>query len=177
MASMQVHQAVAKKEYNPKQFQNGTMATINNLTQSQMSLDRFMNWAGHPATGSFPSTIARNRTAQFTHVRGGNFGSVAAVQYSGYNALGALCAWIVAWNAPSNDTPPDCPPNRVYAECGSKKVMDAITWDQILSKLDIAPTDYSDSDPSTKTSVDATIQDYTAAPTSASLIADFKLTS
>ncbi|KAH9625772.1 hypothetical protein KSS87_010737 [Heliosperma pusillum] len=99
-----------------------------------VNLDRSINWFGHPSTGSFPANIPHNSNSKFVHVRDGQFGSMAAVQYSsGPNASGFPCAWILAWNAPADDTAP-LPPNQVYVACGTKERMDLISWDQILLK-------------------------------------------
>ncbi|XP_074284526.1 jasmonate-induced protein homolog [Silene latifolia] len=175
MASMQVQKETTLDDHfnSAKQWQNGTVATMHNQTRSSMSLDRYMNWSGIPAaTGSFPSTIPANGAANFTHLRDGHFGSVGGVQYSGFNATGMKCAWIVAWQAPVENDPP-LPPNRVYVTCGPKTVMDAMTWHQILMKLDTSPTDDSESDSSAKISVDAHIHD--DIPNSATLLVNFNL--
>ncbi|KAK9724929.1 hypothetical protein RND81_05G109500 [Saponaria officinalis] len=155
------------------QWQNGAVAAAKNQTHSTLSLDRFHNWAGVPAMGSFPATIAPNRAVRFTHLRDGDFGSIAAVQYSGLNANGVQCAWILAWHAPIENDPP-CPPNRVYVECGRKTSMDAITWDQIRKELDTSLTEDYATDPATKTSANANILDQTRGR--ATLIANFTTT-
>ncbi|KAL9240601.1 hypothetical protein vseg_014801 [Gypsophila vaccaria] len=154
------------------QWQNGTVASMYNQTLSMMSLDRSHNWAGIPSTGSFPATIAPNSSAQFTHLRGGQYGSTGCVQYGGYNAKTAPCAWILAWEAPVQDSPP-CPPNRVFVACGTKEAMDAMTWDQIIMQLDNSPAYDVATDQTTKTSANGSINDLTT--NTATLVANFSL--
>ncbi|KAK9724936.1 hypothetical protein RND81_05G110200 [Saponaria officinalis] len=164
--------ATSNKKGPINQWQNGAVAVMNNQTQSTLSLDRFKNWAGVPSTGSFPQNIGPNSSAHFTHLRGGQYGSIAGVQYSGINACGVQCAWILAWEAPVQDSPP-CPPNRVYVTCGPKTTMDALTWDQIITELDNSLTYDTATDSATKTSANGSIQDLT--PDTATLSANFSL--
>ncbi|KAK9724931.1 hypothetical protein RND81_05G109700 [Saponaria officinalis] len=173
MATQEQETMTTEEYFSMMQWQNGAVAAVKNQTRSTMSLDRFKQWAGYPTTGSFPKTIAPNSTAHFTHARGGHFGSIAAVQYSGLNANGVQCAWILAWNAPVENSPP-CPPNRVYVNCGPKTSMDIVTWEQILMKLDNSPIDDFANDSAMKISAEAHIHDLTA--DLATLIASFRLT-
>ncbi|KAK9724930.1 hypothetical protein RND81_05G109600 [Saponaria officinalis] len=153
------------------QWQNGVVAAASNQTCSTLSLDRFHNWAGIAAIGSFPATIAPNSEIRFTHLRDGDFGSNGAVQYSGLNDNGVRCAWILAWHAPVENDPP-CPPNRVYVDCGRKTSIDAMTWDQIRKKLDTSLTEDNATDKATKTSANASIHDRTR--NCATLVANFR---
>ncbi|KAL9240600.1 hypothetical protein vseg_014800 [Gypsophila vaccaria] len=173
MATQWQEKMTTDEYFSVNQWQNGAVAAMTNHSFSTLSLDRFRNWAGIPSTGSFPSTIPPNDSAHFTHLRSGQFGSSAGVQYSGYNATGVPCAWIFAWQAPVESCLPSHP-NRVYVACGQKTKMDAMTWEQILQRLDNSPTDDYDSNSATKTSADAHIHDRT--PDLATLVANFRLT-
>ncbi|XP_074281763.1 jasmonate-induced protein homolog [Silene latifolia] len=167
MASMQVRKGACS---NVNQAQYGTRATMNNKTPSSlMTLDRCINWLGTPSTGSFPDNIPNNANSKFLHVREGELGSMAAVQYSSPpNASGFPCAWILAFYAPADNT---AIPNRVYVACGTKVRMDLISWDQIRENLEEGSTTSEAHDSYSKTCVDAQI--YDPVPDYATLNANF----
>ncbi|XP_074304691.1 jasmonate-induced protein homolog [Silene latifolia] len=171
MASMQVGRG-ACSDVKAKQMQFGTRATMNNKTPSSlMTLDRCINWFGSPSTGAFPDNIPNNANSKFLHVRDGELGSMAAVQYSSPpNESSFPCAWILAFYAPADNTSPSTP-NRVYVACGTKERMDLISWDQILQNLEEGSTTSEAHDSYSKTSVDAQI--YDPVPNTATLNANF----
>ncbi|XP_074281762.1 jasmonate-induced protein homolog [Silene latifolia] len=170
MASIQVQKGACSSETGI-QMEYGTRATMSNKTPSSlMKLDRCINWFGNPSTIEYPDNIPQNASSRFLHVKDSESGSMGAVQYSGPNAAGDPCAWILAWKAPIDNTTPESP-NRVYATCGSKESMDLINWDEIRLNLEKALTTCEAEDSGSKTRVDAKIVD--PVPNSAIVNANF----
>ncbi|XP_074318093.1 jasmonate-induced protein homolog [Silene latifolia] len=84
--------------------QNGVQATISNNTHFAMNLDKSHSWSGIPAN-PFPATISPNAGAKLTHLNENYFGSKGVVVYTGRNAVGMDCLWVLAWHAPPDNNP------------------------------------------------------------------------
>ncbi|XP_074319956.1 jasmonate-induced protein homolog isoform X1 [Silene latifolia] len=149
--------------------QNGIKATISNMTHFAMTLDRSHSWSGIPAN-PFPETIPPNSKVILTHLNENYFGSKGVVVYTGRNAVGMDCSWVLAWHALADNK---SPPNRVYVLCGPKQAIDNLSFDQIQQALDNASTSDTFTDQATKTSIDGNINDLV--PDVATLLAEFKL--
>ncbi|XP_074319957.1 jasmonate-induced protein homolog isoform X2 [Silene latifolia] len=152
--------------------QNGIKATISNMTHFAMTLDRSHSWSGIPAN-PFPETIPPNSKVILTHLNENYFGSKGVVVYTGRNAVGMDCSWVLAWHALADNK---SPPNRVHVLCGPKKFIDRLSFDEIqeaIDDLDNALPSNTFTDQATKTYADGNIDDLV--PTFATLIADFKL--
>ncbi len=171
MATEQVPYAAASVEsFAVNQPQNGTRATVFNLTKAAMKLNRFKNWSGAPSGGKFPENIGAGGNIRFTHTKDGSFGSKAAVVYDGFNASNNPCSWVLAWEAPANT---DVAQNKVYLRCGRKGDIAKMDFDQILEELDNSTAAADVSDSQTSTSADSTITD--AVSNTATLLANFTL--
>ncbi|XP_074319962.1 jasmonate-induced protein homolog [Silene latifolia] len=151
MASNQVQKATNSKV----QPQNGAHVSLTNQISREMKLDRSVSWSGG-MVGSFPSTIAPGHPVTFSHLSDGDFGSRAAVVYTGTNMAGVDCAWVLAWDAPAYT---EHAPNRVYAICGPKSVLDRLEFNQIRLSLGVSSSASEAEDNATKTSVNATIDE------------------
>ncbi|KAL9225472.1 hypothetical protein vseg_001389 [Gypsophila vaccaria] len=153
------------------QYQGGAQVVMNNQTGFVMTLDRSHNWSGKPASGNgIPYSIGFDSSVRFTHLGDSDFGSSGAVIYAGANASMMSCAWVLAWDAPTDST---TSPNKVYVACGPKGSIDALSFDQIRNNLEYSTTVSQAIHPSAKIKADAEINDST--PNTASVGATFAL--
>ncbi|XP_074319966.1 jasmonate-induced protein homolog [Silene latifolia] len=151
------------------QAQNGAQVSMTNQTSDVMTLDRSKDWSGNVAT-SLPQTIRPGESVTFAHLSDGDFGSRAAVVYTGTNAAGVPCGWVLAWDAPAYTQQS---PNKVYVVCGVKPFIDHLDFNQIRLSLSASTSESNATDPATKTSTTATINE--SIPNKATVEAIFSL--
>ncbi|KAL9232613.1 hypothetical protein vseg_007704 [Gypsophila vaccaria] len=109
--------------------QHATVVTLCNQTMATMKLDRVFIWSGHPGGPGIPATLLPGSAASFA----GNTGSMGAVVYDGLNAANQPCSWVLAWDAPSDET---VTPKKVYVICGYSSVIDKLSFDEIRRSLE-----------------------------------------
>ncbi|KAL9225463.1 hypothetical protein vseg_001386 [Gypsophila vaccaria] len=141
-----------------KQAQNGAQITLFNQTIGTLSFVKSVEWSGKPSSAGYPASIAPGASAMFSHTRGSDFGSEAAVVYSGTNAAMQPCGWILAWNAPAESADG----NQVYVFCGPKTLIDSMTDDQIRMSLESSLDTSNSTNQTTKTNAAGTINDKVA---------------
>ncbi|KAK9716161.1 hypothetical protein RND81_06G215100 [Saponaria officinalis] len=137
------------------QVQNGAQLTLFNQTLATLTFEKSIEWSGKVSNPGYPASIAPGAQGRFSHMRGSNFGSEAAVVYSGTNAAMNPCAWILGWYAPADSTDG----NKVYVFCGPKDLVDSMTDDQIRMSLESGSNSSNATNASTKTNAAGTIND------------------
>ncbi|KAK9684288.1 hypothetical protein RND81_10G199300 [Saponaria officinalis] len=151
------------------QPQNGAQLTVFNQTLSTLSFVKSIKWSGKVSSPGYPPSIGPGAAGMFSHLKTSNFGSEAAVVYSGTNAAMQPCAWILAWYAPADSSDG----NKVYVFCGPKTLIDSMTDDQIRMSLESSLDTSNATNLGTKTSANATIND--KMPNMATVGANFAL--
>ncbi|KAK9684654.1 hypothetical protein RND81_10G223200 [Saponaria officinalis] len=120
------------------QLQNGTSATLNNHTVTNMQLIKSHSWSGNFNTQPPKTITSHGGVARFVHLKGVK-GSKAGVMYTITGAVvipEAPYAVVLAWDAPSNFSPMS--PNRLYGKCGPKSVIEKLPWEAIEKELEKA---------------------------------------
>ncbi|XP_074319950.1 jasmonate-induced protein homolog [Silene latifolia] len=158
MASAQMQKATNLDKANVFQPQNGTQVSLVNRTSFEMTLGRSISWSGTPAYPGFPEKILPNRFGLFSHLSDGDFGSTAAVIYYGTNSNFMPCAWVLAWDAPSES---DQSPNKVFVFCGPQSTIESMEFREIRMLLNGSSTEAKATDTTSMTAAEANIHDHT----------------
>ncbi|XP_074311155.1 uncharacterized protein LOC141647022 [Silene latifolia] len=145
MASMQLENQVSAKEQ--------LTANLNNQSPNKIHPERYINYS-ESEKGPDPPTIDIGEEVTFNE-----FVSKGAVVYTPPSGgiPGLSPAWVLAWDATGYTViPPN--PNKVYVTCASTKIIEKMTDDEILKKLDKSTSaDGSYTDPFTKATINANL--------------------
>ncbi|XP_074311156.1 uncharacterized protein LOC141647023 [Silene latifolia] len=147
MASMQLENQMSAKEQ--------LTANLNNQTETQIHSERYINYS-KSEIGPDPPTIDAGEEVTFN-----GFVSKGAVVYAPHSPNkgipGLSPAWVLAWDTTGYTVFPPIP-NKVYVTCGPNYIIERMTDDEILKKLNesISPDD-SHTDPITKATINANL--------------------
>ncbi|XP_074311168.1 uncharacterized protein LOC141647033 [Silene latifolia] len=147
MASMQLENQLTVKEK--------LTANLNNQTKTQIHSERYINYS-KSETGPDPPTIDAGEEVTFN-----GFVSKGAVVYAPPSPTrkipGLSPAWVLAWDTTGYTVIPPIP-NKVYVTCGPNYIIEKMTDDEILKKLDESTSpDGSHTDPITKATINANL--------------------